>query len=412
MPKIIAYTMSRFPVVTETFILDDIRWLRRLGLRVEVFPLLREDAAVLHEGVQAIADEAHYAGIASRQVLRAQLHWLRRRPGAYAGVWLRAVAGNARSPGFLMRAVFTVPVAAWMAAEMRRLGVEHLHAHYATHPALAAYVVHALAGIPYSFTAAAHDIYVERPMLEEKVRRASFVVTISEFNRRLLTEVCGEDAARKTEVVRCGIDPSVFAPRTRRTPSNPLAIVCVASLQEYKGHRYLVDACARLKAEGVAFRCVLVGEGDRRPALEARIGELGLRDDVVLLGAQPRHRVVELLRSGDVFVLPSIVTAAGKMEGIPVVLMEALAMELPVVTTNISGIPELVEDGVTGLLVPQRDSGALAEALLRLQRDPELGRRLARAGRERVLRDYDVRRNERRLFELLRRDWSAPETAR
>jgi colanic acid/amylovoran biosynthesis glycosyltransferase len=411
-PRTIAYMMSRFPQVTETFILDDIVGLRRLGLRVEVFPLLRERAAVMHEGVQAVADSAHYPRLLSLGALVAQLHWLRRRPGAYARAWARALAGNARSPKFLSRAVVSVPLAAQMALEMERLGVEHIHAHYATHPTLAAYVVRELTGIPYSFTAQAHDIYVERPMLAEKIRAASFVVAISDYNRRLLADLYGEEAARKTHVVRGGIDPELFGPRGAYESGDPFRIVCVASLQEYKGHRYLVEACARLAAEGIATRSLLVGEGEERSRLEAQIADLSLGDRIELLGAQPRHRVAEVLKFADAVALPSIVTRSGKKEGIPFALMESLAMEIPVVATDISGVPELVEDGVTGLLVPQRDPAALAAAIRRLVEDPELGRRLGAAGRERVLRDYNIHRNQTILLELLRRDWRASEAAR
>jgi glycosyltransferase involved in cell wall biosynthesis len=180
-------------------------------------------------------------------------------------------------------------------------------------------------------------------------------------------------------------------------------VVCVASLQDYKGHPYLIDACARLLNSGIDLRCTCVGEGEDRPRLEAQIRELGVEGRVVLAGAQPRQRVAELLAEADAFVLPSVVTASGKMEGVPVALMEALAVETPVVATDISGVSEIVEDGVTGHLVPQRDPEALAGALRRLHDDPAEGARLARAGRARVLQEFDLDRNVGRLHELLTR---------
>lgn len=399
----IAYTMSRFPKISETFILYEIVELERLGARVEVFPLLREREEVAHPEAGPLHERAHYSSPLSGEALAAQIFWLLRRPGAYLRAWRDALWGNRESLKFLSRALVVVPQAALFARKMHELGVEHLHAHYATHPALAAYVVHVLTGIPYSFTVHAHDLYVERPMLGEKLRAAARVVAISEFNRRLIGDLYGPAAAAKTSVIHCGVDFAVFQPRPRRERAGPFTIVCVASLQDYKGHPYLVGACARLRDAGIDFRCLCVGEGEDRPKIEAQIAELGLEEHVLLLGRQPREQVSALMASADAMVLPSVVTPSGKMEGIPVALMEALACELPAVATAISGVPELIRDDETGLLVPERDSAALAAALLRLHADPALGERLGRAGRALVEREFSLRANAARLYDLLQR---------
>jgi glycosyltransferase involved in cell wall biosynthesis len=412
-PRTVAYTMSRFPKISETFILYEIVELERLGLRVEVFPLIREHEEVAHPEAAALVERAHYTSLRSWELLSAQLYWLLRRPAAYLAAWRDALWGNRESPKFLSRALAVVPQAARFARQMRELGVEHLHAHYATHPALAAYVVRALAGIPYSFTIHAHDLYVERPMLAEKLRDAAFAVAISDFNRRLVAELYGPEAAAKTEVIHCGVDLEVFRPRPRRPRAGPFTLICVASLQDYKGHPYLVDACARLRDAGLDFVCLCVGEGEDRPQIEARIAELGLGERVRLLGRQPRAEVSRLMAEADAMVLPSVVTASGKMEGIPVALMEALATELPAVATAISGVPELIRDGETGLLVPERDPAAIADAVLRLSASPDLGERLARNGRALVEREFDLRRNAAALRELLAHEQPRrePETA-
>jgi glycosyltransferase involved in cell wall biosynthesis len=242
-------------------------------------------------------------------------------------------------------------------------------------------------------------------MLREKVAAASFVVAISEFNRRMLIDLYGATAEERVVVVHCGIDPTLFRPRERREPGELFTIACVASLAGYKGQRYLIDACDVLHQRGVPFQCLLVGEGEDRPHLEAQIRRLGLTDRVRLLGAQPRHNVSELLQQVDALALPSVVMPNGKMEGIPMALMEALAAEIPVVATAISGIPELVRDGETGLLVPERDAAALAEALLRLYTDRDLGRRLASAGRQLVLREFNLEQSVAQLRALFERDW-------
>ena len=403
-PRTVAYTMSRFPKITETFILIEMLELERQGVRVEIFPLIREREPVQHADAQRMVERAHFCRLFSRSVLDAQIYWLLRRPRAYLRAWWHAVRGNLESPKFLSRALVVVPKAAYAARRMVDLDVDHLHAHYATHPALLAYVVHLLTGIPYSFTVHAHDLYVERPMLGEKVAAASFVVAISEFNRRMLIDLYGATAEERVIVVHCGIDPALFRPRERREPGELFTIACVASLAGYKGQRYLIDACDVLHQRGVPFQCLLVGEGEDRPHLEAQIRRLGLTDHVRLLGAQPRHNVSELLQQVDALALPSVVMPNGKMEGIPVALMEALAAEIPVVATAISGIPELVRDGETGLLVPERDAAALAEALLRLYTDRDLGRRLASAGRQLVLREFNLEHNVAQLRALFERD--------
>lgn len=406
--KRVAYIVSRFPVITETFILYEMLELERRGIAVEVFSLLRQREEVMHREARDLVRRTHYGHLLSMSLLKANLRWLIRRPGAYLGAWLQAIKGNWGSWGFLARAVFVVMQAAWFAEVMEEKNVEHIHAHWATHPTLAAYVIRHLTGLRYSFTTHAHDIYVERPMLAEKIREASFVVTISEYNRQFLRRLYGKLASDKMVMVRCGVDPTVFVPPQRpvRSSTQPMTIVCVASLLDYKGHPYLLDACEQLRQRGVPFQCLLIGDGKERPAIEAHIARLKLGNEVTLMGRQSRDRVSEILAKSDALVMPSVVTPSGMMDGIPNSLFEALATELPVIASAISGIPELVEDGRTGLLVPERDADALAEALIKLHENPNLGRRLAKAGREKVLRDFNLRQNVSRLCQLLSQDWT------
>lgn len=401
----IAYMMSRFPAVSETFILNEMLVLDELGLQIEIFPLIRQRVEVLHPGMQTLLARLRHRPFWSGAVLTAQAYWLRRNPRAYLRAWRDALLGNRSSRKFLLRALVIVPQAAAYARDMQALGIEHIHAHWATHPALSAYVIHQLTGIPYSITAHAHDLYVERPMLEQKIRAACFIALKTEYNRQLLRTWYGDWIDSKAVIVRPGIDLSLFAPPAERRRNAVVTLLHVATLRDYKGHRYMLDACALLKARGLHVRYVCVGEGVERPRLEAQIERLGLRDCVELLGAQPGDRVAQLMAAADIFVMPSITTPTGKKEGLPYVLIEALACELPVVATALSGIPELIRHEQTGLLVPEQDATALADAVQRLIREPELARRLARAGRELVLRDFDVRRNTALLRDLVLHDW-------
>lgn len=396
----VAYIISRFPTTSETFILYEILELERQGTPVELFSLVRHPQAVNHAGAQALDARAHYGRLLSGAVLAAQLYWLLRRPRAYLATWGRALWENWRSPKHLSRALVVVPVAAAWARTLQRLPIAHVHAHWATHTALAAYVVHRLTGMSYSFTAHADDIYLDQSMLGEKLQRARFVVTISEYNRAFLRQRYGAAATAKVSVVHCGVDPASFTPRPRRTAGAPWTLICVGRLSEKKGQNFLVEACAQLKAAGVPLRCWLVGDGEDEAALRAQIERLGLADEVHLLGAQPQQQVIDLLAQADVAVLPSVTTARGRKEGIAVALMEALAMAVPVVSTQSSGTPELVVDGVTGKLVPERDVPALVAALQALRADPALAERLGAAGRVKVLQEFNLTRNVARLQQM------------
>jgi glycosyltransferase involved in cell wall biosynthesis len=336
----------------------------------------------------------------SLELLLAQLHWLRRRPRPYLRTWGRALAGNRRSIEFLAKAIAIVPRAALVAREIEARAPEHVHAHWATHPALAALVVRELTGIGYSFTAHAHDLFENRSMLGEKIADARFVVTVSEHNRALIGELYGPEAAAKTAVVRCGVDLRRFRPRERPASRDVPLVACIAGLRDYKGQRYLVDACALLRDRGVAFRCVLVGDGPERAPLEARIRAAHLADEVRLLGARTQDEVQRLLATAHVVVHPGVITPSGMMDGIPVALMEAMASGCPVVATRLSGIPELVEDERSGLLVEPRDPVQLADAVERLLADPALRGRLATAARRAVIREFGLERNVRLLAEL------------
>lgn len=392
---------SRFPAITETFVLDELRELRARGVDLEVLPLFGARGGEVHSAFRELRARTHYHRTFSWELAGAQLHWLRRRPRALLAAWAGALRATAPSPKLLVRAPAVLLKAALVARRIEAMGITHVHAHWATHPALAAWTVRALTGVPYSFTAHAHDLFVDRAMLREKVRDAAFVVTISEFNRRLIEEVCGPGASGKVHVVRCGVDLGAFAPASRRPGPVP-TFACVASLRPYKGHAVLLEAVALLRARGIALRVVVVGDGPLRGDLEARIARLGLGDAVTLRGALPHQEIPAVLAGATAVVLPSVTQSDGQMEGIPVALMEAMAAGIPVISTRLSGIPELVRDGEGGLLVPERDPAALAAAMARLAADPALAARLAAGARRIVERDFDRARNVARLDALLR----------
>jgi glycosyltransferase involved in cell wall biosynthesis len=400
----VAYIMSRFPKLTETFVLYEMLAVEQQDVDVEIYPLQRERASTVHPEAVPLTRRAHYLPLVSAEILRAHLYFLRRSPAVYlATLWtlLRANFGSLR---FFAGALAFFPKSVCFARRMADTGVAHVHAHFASHPALAAFVIHRLTGIPFSFTAHGSDLHRDQHMLREKVREADFVAAISEFNRRIIVDACGEFAAAKTVVIHCGVDTGVFRP-----PAEPpkdgdrFAILCIGTLHEVKGQRYLIEAARGLAERNVDFVCELIGSGPDRAALERQVEDAGLTARIRFLGECKREQVAARLAAADVVVAPSVPTSNGRREGIPVVLMEAAASGKPIVASGISGIPELVEEGQQGYLVPPRDVAALTEALLRLARDASLRRELGTAGREKVLREFDLTSNAAELADRFAR---------
>ncbi|MBF0142978.1 MAG: glycosyltransferase [Magnetococcales bacterium] len=395
MPAPVAYIVSRFPKITETFVLHEILAIERLGIPVLLFPLLREREKVAHPEAARLAGTAHYLPLISWSILAAHGHYLRRRPGAYLRMFAEVFAGSWRSRRLLKGALGTFPKAALFARRMEQLGVRHIHAHFATHPALAALIVHRLTGIPFSFTGHGSDIHKETRMLDVKLRAAAFAVTISDYNVRYFEEAFGPWVRAKSRVVRCGVDPDRFLPPPARSrqPGAPLEILCVASFRLVKGHAFLLEGCRLLKERGWRFRLHLVGDGPEASSIRRQLEAAGLTGEVILHGPLPGPEVALRMQSADVVALTSVMGPEGEREGIPVALMEAMACERPVVSSRLSGIPELVIEGETGFLTEPGDSEAIATALARLAADPELCQKLGEAGRRRVLAEYHLAKN-------------------
>lgn len=402
-PETIAYIMSRFPKVTETFVLYEILELQRRGEAVGVYPLLRQREPVAHAEAGDVVARAHYSPFVSRAILRANYRLLREQPLNYLRTWGEAIRGTFGNLNFMAGALLYFPKSVFFAEQMRKAGVKHVHAHFATHPALCAFIINRLTGISYSFTAHGHDVHCDRRMLPEKLDSAAFAVAISRYNRNLMAEECGLDHYSKTHVVHCGVDTSFFYPVPPPESEGPLRLITVASLWEVKGHTYLIQACRLLREWGIAFHCDLIGDGPLKSTLERQIKGAQLDDVFTFHGPKPRDVVRDTLHQSHVMVLPSVPTANGLREGIPVALMEAMACGLPVVSSRLSGIPELVEHGVSGILVAPRDIMGLATAIEQLVLAPELRAQMGLAARKKVLREFDLVSNAEALATLFAR---------
>jgi glycosyltransferase involved in cell wall biosynthesis len=392
----VAYVLSRFPKLTETFVLNEILAVERAGIAVSLHPLRREWAKVQHPEAVALTERAKFSPLLSWAIVRSNLSALRTRPRAWLTTLATLLRTNFGSLRYLAGAVAFFPQAVRLALQLERAGTRHVHAHFASHPAMVAFVVRRLAGIPYSFTAHGSDLHRDRHMLREKVREAAFVISISEYNRGVILDTCGDEARERVVVIHCGVDSTFFrppAPPEIEDLDGAPRLICVGSLHAVKGQVHLVEACRILQERGLAFECDLIGGGADRGALEAQVQAAGLSDRVHFLGQVPRSEVAERLRSAALAVAPSVPTSDGRREGIPVALMEACASALPVVASRLSGIPELVEDGRTGFLVEPGDVLGLADAIERLLRSPELRRELGSAGRRKVEKEFQLDAN-------------------
>ena len=393
----VAYMMSRFPKITETFILYEMLAVQQQGVPVEVYPLRREKTNVVHPEAVPFVARAHFIPYISKDILQAHLHYALRRPRAYFGTLGTLLRENLGSRRYLIGALGLFPKAVYFAQCMSEDGVSHIHAHFASHPAAAAYVIHRLTGIPYSFTAHGSDLHRDRHMLAEKVAHAALVVPISNYNREIILQECNGRFGDKVTVIHCGVDVSVFQPRTEPTPHErgqaPFSILCIGTLHEVKGQQYLIDACRTLAEQGVTVECHFAGDGPDEEALTQRAAAAGLAEQMHFHGRLTREQVVDLLHQADVVVAPSVPSSDGRREGIPVALMEAMGAGVPVIGSDLSGIPELIEDGVSGLLAPPGNVQAIAHALHRLIQQPELRHQFGQAGRQKVMQEFDLYKN-------------------
>ncbi len=402
----IAYTMSRFPKVSETFVADEIAAVEQRGLDVEILPLVHHHDPVTHPTAARLEARARYVRPWSPAALGALAWWLGRHPSrTLRAVWT-VLAGTARSPQFLVRTIALLPQAAWFARHCQDTGVTHVHAHFATHATTNAWMIQRLTGIPYSFTAHAHDIYIDTTFLDRKICDSAVAVVISEYGRERMV-ACAPGCASRIQVLHLGVDLTEATARRERRAARRVErdratqLLCVARLDATKGHPTLLAAVDRLVRDGRDIELTLIGEGDERSAIEARIAELGLGDRVRLLGARTHEQVFDAMEAADVVVSASVESADGDAEGIPVTLMEAMAIGVPVVATRTAGVPELVTDGESGVLVDQHDAAGLAAAIAGLLDEPDRARRLAEGAARRVAESFDRDRVVDQLVELL-----------
>jgi len=376
-------------MVTETFVLYELEAMEQLGVTVELYSLLREHPKVVHPEARKWVRRARYLPFLSTPILRAHWHFIRHDPLRYFRTLAEVLRGTLVCIRCFGGVLAFFPKAVRFAYEMEKGEIEHVHAHFAYHSAVAGLIVHRLTGIPFSFTARGSDVQSDGHMLKEKVEAADFVISVSEHNKEIIVCKCGSAVGRQIHVIHGGVDVDRLSPRPEPGTERLLRILCVARFEEVKGHAFLVEACRVLKEREIPFECRLIGDGPLVRQIENQVKWSGLSAEVLLLGAQPYDEVVKQFSLASVVVLATAPTTSGKREGIPNVLKEAMACGVPVVATASGGIPELVDESC-GILVSPRDAVALADALQRLYDQPALCRRMGISGRQKIVREFNL----------------------
>jgi len=408
---VVGFILKGYPRLSETFVLREILLLEERGHSLHIFAMRHPRESRVHEMVSRVRARVTYVpdhfyehlGALTGANLRL---WLRR-PGRYgSALWHASVRSLHERRVATLKRFFQA--AYLVEAALPGTGVTHFHAHFCHDPTTVAFFASWLSGIPYSFSAHAKDIYTQpEDVLREKLHGARFVTTCTDYNRAHLAR-CADGS---TPILRCyhGVDLDAFTPPPEGPRGKDAHILSVGRLVAKKGFPILLDALGMLRERGHRFCCTIVGDGPLEAMLRARIAALGLEAHVTLRGPMAQGELIEVYRSVDLFALACEVQDDGDRDGIPNVLLEAMAMAIPVVSTRVSGIPECVAHGVNGLLVPEKDPQALAEAMASLLEHAERARQLGRAGRRRVEKDFHAARNVEPIAAAL---WGAIEGER
>jgi len=415
-PAVLGMILKGFPRISETFISNEILLLEKLGFTIHIFSMRKPRETFAHQSVGRINARVDYLPekilphlfslLQANLVLAAKIPMLYGRAVRMAfRRFLRtrksATLKHLLQAGYLVERL------------LLGRGIVHLHAHFAHSPTSVAFFAGLLSGLPFSFTAHAKDIYTSHPgQLREKIALARFVVTCTGYNRDYLKRIA-PDVHTPIERIYHGINPRLFSTagtncRRKGEKNRPYRLLTVARLTAKKGLPTVYEALCRLRDRDIAFEHVLIGDGEMRDDLLALIRRRKLTGFTRWLGTQPHHVVLEHYRRADLFLLGCRIAPNGDRDGIPNVLLEAMAMQVPVVATRVSAIPELIKDRETGLLVPPEDPDAMAQAVLAVLRDTALREQLVGPARERVLRDFDNRTLIRQLAARFQAALAAP----
>lgn len=390
--KKIAYILDIFPTISETFIINEILAARKAGTEIVIFARKKPKDSLQHTGVFKEFPDVRYFkdpyAITPLEWIKAHAILFLQNPVTYLQTLTFSLAR--RKQGLL----WFFKIVGCYALQIQKKRPQHLHAHFASVAGEYAMLISKILRLPYTFTAHGwHDIFEYPPQdFRERALQAKKVITVSQYNKNYMAEKFAIPP-EKIEVIHCGIKPELFS-ANGRSGNTQARILSIARLHPIKGVEYLIEACKILKEKNIPFLCHIIGDGELKEFLEDRIEQMGLHGTVVLEGAQPAEEVRRQLAASDIYVNSSL------CEGLSVSIMEAMASALPVVASNVTGVAELIEDGVNGYLVEPKNAAALAGAIERCIRDPQKRAAMGRLSRKRVEEHFALETEVKKLTDV------------
>jgi len=401
----ILYILNVFPTISETFIVNEITGLIDLGHEIEIISLNRPKQGIIHKRIKDydLIRRTTYLKFDSNKYSRLEIfekatHELfengrltTEQKNKLLDLCYQKKQGKEIALRRFLDCLNLIKI-------IKEKNIEHIHCHFAKENVLMAYAISRMIGIPYTFTTHAYDIFINpNKSLKIWAQHAKKVITISEFNKRYMNEQLGINL--KIEIITYSKYLDKLKP-VKEYSVCPFKIISVSRFVEKKGYPYLIEACKILKQRNIAFSCEIHGYGPEKKKLEQLIGKQGLHKDVSLKGELNHEEVIEFIKKGSVFVLPCIKASNNDMDGIPNVLMESMALEIPTIATDVTGIPELIDHETNGIMVPQNDSSALADAIVKIKNDPVFAESIRKKSREKVMEKFNVEKNVKKLVEV------------
>ena len=406
----VAYVFGRHPILSETFIRREIRALKQAGISIQVVADEPDPASTATDESIIQDDTTYLFPIEPGRVSRFRKTLIRRIPLRFLNVFLFVAFSRYGSTKTWQGDLNVIRHAIYLASVLEEKGITHVHAPWANYHSFLGMLAARLLGVSYSVHVRANEFHrtSSNYLLAAKLRNAIFTVTNSHYNEVRLRPLLGPSRAAALHIIYNGLDLSQFT-ANKRSEDAPLRVLAIGRLVEMKGFDYLLRACALLRERGVKFRCEIIGAAheslDANAPLELKklYRQLDLGDMVQFLGGQPFHAIMGSYMKADIVALPSVVALDGSRDVTPNVLLEAMALEIAVVSTSVGGIPEIIDNGINGMIVPPRDAQSLAIALDELARDEALRRRLGRAARKKIEERFDISRNAEQYASLFRR---------
>lgn len=393
----IAYIVSLFPCWSETFIVNEMRALEQKGAEITIFSIRSDLEKFIQEDARLFIKKTRYPNFIL--ILVTAFLWLIKRPIVVMKLFGLTIFKKHNGLKGLLKSLWCLMVGFQFASAAQKEEICHIHAHFATYPALTALIISRLTRIPFTFTAHAHDIFLDKTFLKEISKESKAIITISNYNKQYILDYCGNGITSKVKVIHCGIDTSEYFAQLKGDDEKENVIISIGRLTEIKGFEYLIRAC-KIVSQRADFKCHIIGDGPLLPKLNSLIKELNLGDQVFLEGVQDSSRVKEFLEKATLFVMPSVWSKNDSQDGIPIVLMEAMAAGVPVIASRISGIPELVINEETGISFEPGDEMQLAQKIEEVIGNKGLQQKLSLNGRLKVESDFNITKSAGQLFEI------------